>query len=122
MDFIKTQNGKIIPITDKEYSTKLVLTKKYCGVPIKDYGNTVKVLCDRFIVVALVNKIKTVYTKKTFDKLQHRIQRKIEIHGGSMKEYLSNYKIFGAVWVEEGEHLILDTVAKMNEEWEFDLL
>lgn len=95
MKYIRTKDGRILVADDNSLMAKLTTNK---------VADTIEELCDEFVMIDEEN--------------EHYIKQDNDIHHIRRKWAIGNYKVYGAIWTDEG----LIYVAKMNDKGELELL
>lgn len=95
MKYIRTKDGRILVADDNRLMVKLTINK---------VADTIEELCDEFVMVDEEN--------------EHYIKQDNDIHHIRRKWAIGNYKVYGAIWTDEG----LIYIAKMNDKGELGLL
>ena len=95
MKYIRTKDGRILVADDNSLMAKLTTNK---------VADTIEELCDEFVMIDEEN--------------EHYIKQDNDIHHIRRKWAIGNYKVYGAIWADEG----LIYIAKMNDKGELELL
>lgn len=95
MKYIRTKDGRILVADDNSLMAKLTTNK---------VADTIEELCDEFVMIDEEN--------------EHYIKQDNDIHHIRRKWAIGNYKVYGAIWTDEG----LIYIAKMNDKGELELL